>query len=65
MRMWKNIVQLDRPQMTVWRMRIPCWTPKATNAHFRNAQYALLFLYDSGCTNPPECYVIRKLPVLC
>ena len=19
------------PQMTVWRMRIPCWTPKATN----------------------------------
>ena len=23
--MWKNIVQRDRPQMTIWRMRIACW----------------------------------------
>jgi len=22
--MWKNIVELERPQMTVWRMRISC-----------------------------------------
>ena len=22
----------DRPQITVWRMRIACWIPKATNA---------------------------------
>jgi len=22
--MWKNIVQLGRPQMTMWRMRIAC-----------------------------------------
>jgi len=29
--MWKNIVERDRPQMTIWRMRIACWTPKATN----------------------------------
>jgi len=31
--MWKNTVQPDRPQMTVWRMRIACWIPKATNTH--------------------------------
>jgi len=22
---WKNMVQQDRPQMTIWRMRIACW----------------------------------------
>ena len=31
--MWKNIVQRDRPHVTMWRMRIACWTPKATNTH--------------------------------
>ena len=30
---WKNVVVRGRPQMTVWRMRITCWIPKATNAH--------------------------------
>jgi hypothetical protein len=28
---WKNIVQPDRPQKTIWRMRIACWIPKETN----------------------------------
>jgi hypothetical protein len=23
--MWKNILQPDRPQMTIWRMRVVCW----------------------------------------
>jgi hypothetical protein len=31
--MWKNIVERGRPQMTIWRMRIACWIPKATNVH--------------------------------
>ena len=31
--MWKNIAQSDRPQMTIQRMRIACWIPKATNTH--------------------------------
>jgi len=31
--MWKNIVQSDRPQMAVRRMRITCCIPKATNTH--------------------------------
>jgi hypothetical protein len=30
---WKNIVQPGRRQMTIWRMRIVCWIPKATNTH--------------------------------
>ena len=25
---WKNIVQPDRPHITIWHMRIACWIPK-------------------------------------
>jgi len=28
---WKNIVEPDRQQVTLWRMRIACWIPKVTN----------------------------------
>jgi hypothetical protein len=28
--MWKNIVQSDRSQMTIWRMRFERWIAKAT-----------------------------------
>ena len=31
--MWKNIVELDRPQMTIRPMRFACWITKATNTH--------------------------------
>jgi len=31
--MWKYIVERERPQMTIWRMRIACWLPKVTNTH--------------------------------
>ena len=30
---WKNIVQSDRTQMTIRRMRIACCIPKTTNTH--------------------------------
>jgi len=30
--MWKNIVDPDRLQMTIWCMRITCWMLKATDA---------------------------------
>ena len=31
--MWKNMVQPNRPQMTIRRMRIACWITKATDTH--------------------------------
>jgi len=37
--MWKNIVERGRPQMTIRRMRIACWIPKATNTH---SEYATI-----------------------
>jgi len=30
-KMWKNIIDRGRPQMTTWHMSIACWIPKATN----------------------------------
>jgi len=48
----KNILEFDRPQMTIWCTRTACWTPKTTNTHGNN-----------GYTNAPR-YVIRTLPVL-
>jgi len=31
--MWRDIVEPDRPQKTIWRMRNAYWMPKATNTH--------------------------------
>ena len=39
--MWEN-VQPDRPQMTIQRIRMACWMPKATNAH---SEYVILVTY--------------------
>ena len=50
--LWRNIVDRSRPQMTVWRMRIACWIPKATNTHTQVVYYLILFHYNTGCTNP-------------
>jgi hypothetical protein len=37
--MWKNVVEPDRSQMIIWRMRIACWIPKATNTQ---SEYVML-----------------------
>jgi hypothetical protein len=54
---WKNIVQRDRRIRFVW------WITKATDTH---SEYVIpiAFHCDNGCTNAPQCYVIRTLPVL-
>ena len=40
--MWKNIVQPDSPQMTIWRMRVSRWVSKATNTY---SQYVILTVF--------------------
>ena len=37
--MWKSILEPVRPQMTIWRMRIACWIPRATNTL---SEYAII-----------------------
>jgi len=41
--MWKNIVERGRPQVTVWRMRVACWIPKATNTHIGCVLYIYIY----------------------
>jgi hypothetical protein len=33
------------PEMTIWRMHIACWTPKATNTH---SQYVINFFFSTA-----------------
>jgi hypothetical protein len=40
---WKNILKPGRPQITVWRTRIACWIPKATNTH---PEYVMLIAFS-------------------
>jgi len=37
--MWKNVVEPDMPQMTIWHICIACWMPKATNTY---SEYVIL-----------------------
>jgi hypothetical protein len=46
------MVEPGRPKMTMWRMRIACWIPKATNTQ----EYVILITFRR-CTNAPQCYV--------
>jgi hypothetical protein len=36
-------VERGRPQMTIWRMRIACWIPKATDTH---SEYVILIAFE-------------------
>jgi hypothetical protein len=40
--MWKNIVQPDRPQITIWRMCIAYCITKATDTH---SEYVILIAF--------------------
>jgi hypothetical protein len=39
---WKNIVEVGRLHMTIWRMRIACWIHNASNA---DSQIVTLIAY--------------------
>jgi hypothetical protein len=53
--MWTNRVESDRPQMTIWRMRIAYWLPKAINAY---SEYVLLVAF------PLQQYLQERTPML-
>jgi hypothetical protein len=58
--MWKNMVQPDRPQMTIWCMRIVCWITKATDTLL---EYVMLIPFHyKRVSERASCYVIRSLP---
>jgi hypothetical protein len=41
----RNIVETDRPWMTVWNMCIACWITKATNTC---SEYVILLFYSNN-----------------
>ena len=53
---WKNTVELDRPQMTIWRMRISWWIPRAKNTH---SEYVILIVF------PPQHQLHERTSLLC
>ena len=61
--MWKNIVEPDRPQMTICSLRIACWVTKATNTHL---EYVILIAFTQQQWLHKRVLVLRysALPVL-
>ena len=61
--MWKNIVEPDRPQMTVWSVRITCRVPKGKNTH---SEYVILiaFILQQWLNEGALSYVLCILPLL-
>jgi hypothetical protein len=54
--MWKNNVQFDRPEMTIWRLRVAYWLPKTTNANSRN-------IYNNYCLSTATLVAQTRLNV--
>jgi hypothetical protein len=64
---WEKSLGQSRLQMTTWCTHIARWIPKATNTL---SEYVILIAVtlqhcNNGCTNAPQYYVIRTLPVFC
>jgi hypothetical protein len=57
----QNVVQPDTPQMTIWRMRIACWIPKATNTHSEYVIFIAFLTETVGYVY--TCIVCRELLV--
>jgi hypothetical protein len=49
---WKNILDLGRPQKTIWGTRTACWIPTATNTL---SEYAIIlfFHWNNDYKNAP------------
>jgi hypothetical protein len=60
---WKNIVERDRPQMAIWRMRIACWMTRAADTHSEHV-ILIAFPLQHGRTNAPQYYVYTFIACL-
>ena len=51
--MWKNVVDRGMTQMTIWRIHIAYWVPKATNTQ---SEYVIVIAFP-----PQKCLHERVL----
>ena len=57
--MWKNVVEPDRPQMTIWRMAVTCRVNKARNMLSDYVEF-ITFSNGKNCrTKTANCYVLH------
>jgi len=59
----QNLTEPDRPQMTIWPMRIACWIPNARNTHSECVILIDLSL-QKWFPKVPQYYIIRTFPGL-
>jgi hypothetical protein len=72
----ENMIETDRPQMKIWRMRIACWMPKAINApseyiilivfplqQWLNECASMLRLYVQFLSTPSEYVILIAFPL--
>ena len=62
--MWKNVIQPDRPQMAVWRMRIASWITKTTYTLRTCNTYCFSTAIMVTRTCLSATFVTHALPVL-
>ena len=54
-----TFVQTDKPQITIWSMRIACWIPKATNTH---SEYVICIAFALQPRLHERASVLRHSP---
>jgi hypothetical protein len=59
--MWKNVVERGRLRI-IWRMRIECWIPKATNIH---SQYTTLIAFPLQQRLLVDASILRYTYIAC
>jgi hypothetical protein len=60
--MWKNIVEPGRPQMTIWRMRIASWIPKAITKY---SEYVILIAFPRTYWIHERASMVRYTCIAC
>jgi len=60
--MWKNILEPDWPQMTIWHMRIACRIPKAADTH---SECVILFFFTEKVVARTRRIFTLRLYVAC
>jgi hypothetical protein len=72
--LWENMAEPDKPQITIWRMRVACRMTKAINAHSelviriafsspkivtRTRPYVTLYVYCLSCIDFARHFIIH------
>jgi len=60
--MWKNMVDLDRPQMTIRHMRIACWITKAADPR---SEYVILIDFSLHHWLHERASLLRYTYIVC